>query len=226
MGISGRNRLFMLTLLAAPAGAAIGAVAAVHQRDMVRFLVDDDALLVAGVPSDIELRIYNDHPWRQLEVHQVASTCGCTEVQGIDERVPPRSYGRIRLRSTIEPRMARLLQTVVVWYGDQPEAAVLLDRRPAEPFAGWPDRAECLLVDGGALLKVRPEYRAVISSAHVQHAKLDWRLPAQIHSDSILLGGILSEDEDDLLLVLTFGDSVDPNWSGTIKLRNFNGEAQ
>jgi hypothetical protein len=148
----------------------------------------------------------------RVGVDSVTTSCGCLDVVSFDDEIAGRETGRIQLEALADPRLETATQSVRVVLDTGQVFERLVEITPVPPFSGWPEHVEAQYGDGVATVTVDPAYADVIRHA-VALDSSDAELPIEIDRVSHQIV-IRHDEEPPEVLILTFGDSDGPNWSG------------
>ena len=156
--------------------------------------------------------IKNHGLWHRVGIDSITTSCGCLDVVSFDDEVAGRGVGRIQLEALADPRLETATQSVRVVLDTGQVFERLVEIAPVPPFAGWPEHVEARRGEGVATVTFDPAYADVIRHA-VALDSSDAELPIEV--DRVSHQIIVRYDENPpTVLILTFGDSDGPNWSG------------
>lgn len=213
--------LCLLAALAAPVGAGVGALAALHDR--VSLLIERPVCAegaLVGSPCDVVVVMTNTHWWRRVEISRVETSCGCLEVVSYDHSISAGESGTIRLRGQIKPRNPRILQSVTFTVNGNDARIVPIDIPGLAPFEGFPSTAVAVRTTQGLIVRVAPEYHGCITRAQmalpgrddlVEVDVLPEYLRAPCPADNNLFSG-----PQPIMLHLTIGSGPVHDWSGPL----------
>jgi hypothetical protein len=215
--MSDRYRLFLLVSLAALGGGLIGAALAIDKGTYIEAAHSNPPPgVIVGLPFEVEITVRNNHLWRAVTVTEVQSSCGCLDVAGFDATVAPRGTGRIRLRGTLSPRIASLQQSVRFRANGRESRIVPVTLAAVPPFKGYPSAAVGKMMNGCVTVPIAAMYQQVISDARVMQIGTDSSFPVHIRDGALTICSVPPEEGAARLLVITFGEGSDHNWSGPL----------
>lgn len=215
--------LCLLAAFAAPVGAGVGTLAALHERVwlLIEKPVCPEGALV-GSTCDVVVVMTNNHWWRRLEISGVETSCGCLEVVGYDHSIGAGESGTIRLRGEIKPQNPRILQSVTITVNGSDTRIIPIDIPGLSPFEGFPSAAVAARAKQGLIVRVAPEYHGYIIRARLALPGRDELVEVDVRPEHLWapcpVGDNLYSGPQPAMLFLTIGSGPVHNWSGPLLL--------